>query len=298
MMDRTQKKCVLASFGVHALLCVLLLVGPTLLRSKEIVDNSPILDFVAYKTVDDAASGGGRPDAKTSGEELPKPLSNQPKVEPKPEPKPDPVTKPEPKPEVKKAEPEFPKEPAVKQLVNADALEPIDKKSKVRDVSTTLVTRKDTQAERKKQAEQDAKAEAKKQASARKQLADKISQVADNLSSGLSSGTTIELKGPGGGGVPYANFNQAIKSIYARAWVLPDGVTDDQATTTATVLIARNGKVINSRITNFSRNSEVDRSVQAALDKVTYAAPLPESEVKDQLEVTINFNVKAKRSSG
>jgi outer membrane biosynthesis protein TonB len=297
-MDRTQKKCVLASFGVHALLCLLLLVGPAFLRSKEVPDNSPILDFVAYKTVDDLASGGGRPDAKTTGAELPKPLPTPPKVEPKPEPKPEVVTKPEPKPEVKKVEPEFPKEPAVKQLVNPDALEPIEKKSKVRDVSTTLVTRKDNQEEKKKQAEQAAKAEAKKQAAARKQMADKISQVADNLSSGLSSGTTIELKGPGGGGVPYANFFQAVKSVYARAWVLPDGVTDDQATTTATVLIARDGTVVNARITNFSRNSEVDRSVQATLERVKWAAPLPDSEVKNQREVTINFNVKAKKASG
>jgi outer membrane biosynthesis protein TonB len=293
-MDRTQKKCVLASFGVHALLCVLLLVGPAFLRSKEALDNSPTLEFVAYKTVEDAAPGGGKPDAKTTLAELPKPLLPQSKVEPKPEV----VTKLEPKPEIKKLEPEFPKEPVVKQLVNPESLEPIEKKSKVRDVSTTLVTRKDNQAEKKKQAEQAAKAEAKRQAAARRQMADRISEVADNLSSGLSSGTTIELKGPGGGGVPYANFLQAVKSVYTRAWVVPDGVTDEQATTTATVLIARNGDVINFRIISFSRNSEVDHSVQATLERVKWAAPLPDNAAESQREVTIHFNVKAKRSVG
>ena len=291
MMDRTQKKCALASFGVHALLCVLLLVSPTFLRSKDLPDSSPSLDFVAYKTVDDAASGGGKPDAKPVGTELPKPLPPEPKVT---RPEPEPVIKPV----VKQTEPEVLKEPAARQLVNPDAVEPIEKKSRLPEVSTKVVTRKDSQAEKKKQAEQAAKAEARKQAAARRQLADKISQVADNLSSGLSSSTTIELKGPGGGGIPYANFYDAVKSVYSRAWVLPDGVTDDQATTTATVLIARDGTVVNARITNFSRNSEVDRSVQATLERVKWAAPLPDSEVKNQREVTIHFNVKARRSLG
>lgn len=281
MMERTQKKCVLASFGVHCLLCVLLLVGPTLLRSKEVADNSPILDFIPLKTTDDAIQGGGNPNGAMPAAEPPKP-------------KPDPIIKPEklePKPEVQK-------ELAAKQPVNPEALEPIDTKPKVRDVSTKLVIRKDTQAEKKKQAEQAAKAEAKRQADARKRMVDTITQAANNLGSGLSSSTRIELKGPGGGGIPYANFLQSVKSAYAAAWILPDGVTDDQATTTATVLIARDGTVVNARITNFSRNSEVDRSVQAALDRVKQVPPLPDTEVKDQREVTINFNVKAKRASG
>lgn len=294
-MDRTQKKCVLASFGVHSLLFVLLLVGPAFLRSKQVVDSSPILDFVAYKTVDDAASGGGNPDAKPAGAELPKPLPPEPKVT---KPEPAPVMKPEPKPVVKQLEPELPKEPAVKQLVNPDALEPIEKKPRLPEVSTKVVTRKDSQAEKKKQAEQAAKAEAKKQAAARRQLADKISQVADSLSTGLSSSTTIELKGPGGGGVPYANFLQAVKSRYTLAWTVPEGVTDEEATATATVLIARNGDVINFRITSYSRNSEVDRSVQATLERVKWAAPLPENTTENQREVTIRFNVKARRSIG
>jgi len=293
-MDRTQKKCVLASFGMHALLCVLLLVGPAFLRSKELPDNSPVLDFVAYKTVDDAASGGGNPKAAMPIAE-PKPLPPEPKVT---KPEPEPVMKPEPKPVVKQPEPELPKEPAAKQLVNPDALEPIEKKSRLPDVSTKVVTRKDSQAEKKKQAEQDAKAEAKKQAAARKQLAQSFSKAADSLSSDLSSSTTIELKGPGGGGVPYANFLAAVKTRYSQAWTVPEGVTDEEATATATVLIARNGDVINHRIIIYSRNSEVDRSVQATLDRVRWAAPLPDNAVENQREVTIRFNVKARRSLG
>ena len=169
----------------------------------------------------------------------------------------------------------------------------------MRDVSTTLVIRKDNQAaEKKKQAEQAAKAEAKRIADANKRIADTINKVANNLSSGLSSGTTITLNGPGGGGLPYANFLQAVKSVYTREWTVPDGVTDEQATATATVTIARNGDVVNFRIISFSRNTEVDRSVQATLERVKFAAPLPENAVENQREVTIRFNVKARRSIG
>ena len=74
-------------------------------------------------------------------------------------------------------------------------------------------------------------------------------------------------------------------------------MTDEEATATATVLIARNGDVINARIIIYSRNSEVDRSVQATLDRVKWAAPLPE-DAGNQREVTIRFNVKARRSLG
>jgi TonB family protein len=293
-MDRTQKKCFLASVGVHSLLFLLLLVGPAFLSTQVPPDNSPILDFVAYKTVDQLVSGGGNPNARPSAPvaEIPKIVPPQPVVQPEPK-------KPEPKPEPRKPEPEPVKEAARKPLINPDSLEPIEKKPRLPDVSTTLVKRKDSQAENnKRKAEQAAKAEAKRQADARKRIAETISEVAENLSSGLSSGTTIELKGPGGGGIPYANFLEAVKTRYARAWQVPDGVTDDQATTTATVTIARNGTVVNARIITYSRNAEVDRSVQLTLERVKWAAPLPDDAKEDQREVTIHFNVKARRSIG
>jgi len=121
-----------------------------------------------------------------------------------------------------------------------------------------------------------------------------INQAAGRIQEGLSGSTTIELKGPGGGGVPYANFLQAVKSVYANAWIVPEGVTDDSATTTASVVIARNGMVISTRILRVSGNTLVDDSVRAVLKRVTYAAPLPDSATEDQREVTINFNLKAK----
>ena len=106
------------------------------------------------------------------------------------------------------------------------------------------------------------------------------------------------MKGPGGGGVPYANFLQAVKSRYQQAWIVPDGITDDNATVAASVTIARDGTVMSARITRSSGNAAVDRSVQVTLDRVKWAAPLPDDAKEDQRTVSINFNVAAKRGTG
>jgi TonB family protein len=108
----------------------------------------------------------------------------------------------------------------------------------------------------------------------------------------------VELAGPGGGGVPYANWKQAVKSDYANAWLLPDGVVDEEATTVASVTIARDGQVISSSITQLSGDNVVDRSVQATLDRVRRTAPLPDTAKENERTIKINFNVRAKRALG
>ena len=99
-MNRLQKKCFLASTGLHLLLLVVLLVGPAFTASRSKPDNMPVLDFVALKTVDDALSGGGNPNAK------PPPATFE---KPQPAP-PAPVVKPEPPPPEKGRTPDPPKE--------------------------------------------------------------------------------------------------------------------------------------------------------------------------------------------
>lgn len=106
------------------------------------------------------------------------------------------------------------------------------------------------------------------------------------------------MPGPGGGGPTYANFLQAVKTIYANAWIVPDGVTDDQATTTASVTIARDGTVLNARILRPSGNALADESVEIVLRRVKFAAPLPEDAKENQRTVTIKFSVKARRGLG
>jgi TonB family protein len=262
-MNRTQKKCLIASSGFHALLLVILFVGPAFLSPKDKPDNLPVLTFIPIITTDAEVQGGGNPKARP------------------PAPTPSPAEPP--KPEIKETKPD-PGPPEPKRNV----------KPRLPQVSTELKTRsRDTKATA-KQTNSKADSQARADAKAREQFQSSLS----NLRQNLSGTTTVELPGPGGGGLPYANFLQAVKTVYSDAWEVPDGVTDDSATTTASVTIARDGTVISSRIIQSSGNALADQSVQITLDRVKFAAPLPRNAKENQRTVTIKFNVRAKRMVG
>src|SRR5205823_3133885 len=85
-MNRLQKKCVIASTGVHLLLVLILVIGPAFASSKSKPDDMPILDFVPLKTVDALVSGGGERNAKPPvAAPIPQPLAPQPQAQPLPE---------------------------------------------------------------------------------------------------------------------------------------------------------------------------------------------------------------------
>jgi TonB family protein len=227
-------------------------------------------------------SGGGNPNAKP-------PSAAPPEVKPAP-----------PAPSVRHApEPEKTEPPKIEDKTHTESLDPVPvHKPRKIEISTTPVKRKsDAPKESKTTSEDLAKERAREMADARRRAADQINRAAARIGSEMSSSTTVELKGPGGGGIPYANFLQAVKSVYSEAWVIPDGVTDDDATAVVSVTIARDGTVVSSHVTHSSGSPAVDRSVQVTLDRVSYAAPLPEGSESPRT-VTISFSVKAKRLLG
>lgn len=290
-MDRLQKKCVIASAGFHLLLATILLIGPAFVAPKSSSEDLPILDFVPVKTVDALVSGGGNPNAKPP-QALPEAPPTPPSAPPAQQPEPEKIKEPEP-PKQTANEVELPQ-------TDPESFE-VSAKPKPRrpEVSTTPILRKrDTKAEAKARADSEAKEEARQAAALGHRIESALRGTASSIGSAVSGGTSIELKGPGGGGVPYANFLQAVKSVYQDAWIVPDGVADDAATTRASVTIARDGTVVTSHITRSSGNKEVDESVQRTLDRVRRAAPLPDDAKEDQRTVEINFNVKAKRALG
>jgi colicin import membrane protein len=300
-MNRLQKKCFLASTGFHLLLVVILLIGPAFVSSKSQTDTMPVLDFVPFKTVDSLISGGGNPNANSQPATFEKPQPAPPAppapIKPAPLPPPEQVREVDPpKDEVKEVSP--PKD-------SGYSLEPAkDLKPKKPAIEFTPITRptRDAKAEAKAKAEAQAREEEReyfrRETDRRRHLAATVGGAANSLAEGRSGSTSIELKGPGGGGVPYANFLQAVKSVYQRSWIVPDGITDDNGTVAVSVTIARDGTVVSSRITRSSGNVAVDRSVQVTLDRVKFAAPLPDDAKENQRTVGINFNVAAKRAQG
>lgn len=271
-MNRIQKKCIVASTGFHLLLVLILVVGPAFLSSSRKSDDRPLIDFVPLKTIDEALAGGGNPTARS------------PQPAPPPAPTPPPAAPPVPQRVVRPPEP--PK--TVQREPDTFDTKPT---RKLPDVSLKQVIRKPNSSA-------NAKSPSNTADDRRTQLANVARNVARNLRNGLSSSTDVEMPGPGGGGVPYANFLDALKKIYSDAWVVPDGVTDDEATVTASVTIARDGTVRSSKIIRRSGNALVDTSVEATLRRVTYAVPLPDSAKEKERTVTIRFNVKAKRGLG
>jgi protein TonB len=278
-MNRLQKKCFFAATGFHLLLLVILFVGPAFLSSNQKGDDRPPIDVVPYKTIDEALSGGGNPNARPPAPAPPPPASRPQPAAPRPEP----VVQP----------PEAPK--PVQRDPDTFDTKPANKLPDVRLKPVTRPKNKPT-AKQKTTTTSDSQSDAADERQI--QFAKAARNAARSLQDGLSSSTTVEMPGPGGGGVPYANFLEGVKKIYSDAWIVPEGVTDDEAAAMASVIIARDGKVISSKIIRPSGNALADASVEATLRRVTYAVPLPENAKENQRTVTIKFSVKAKRGYG
>lgn len=301
-MNRLQKKSFVASTGFHLLLLLILLVGPAFVASRNPPDTMPVLDFVPLKTVDALISGGGNPKANPPPAtfEKPEPTPPAPVVKPAAPPPPKAREPDPPKDEVKEVSPPKDPEYSVEPSKAAKPKKPAIEFTRVKRPTTDPKAQAKAQAKARAEAEaREAEREYARQVADRQQrLRAALGNAVNNLEEGRSGSTTIELKGPGGGGVPYANFLQAVKSVYQRAWIVPDGITDENATVAASVTIARDGTVVSKRITRSSGNPAVDRSVQVTLDRVKYAAPLPDDAKENQRTVGINFNVAAKRATG
>lgn len=290
-MDRLAKKCVIASGIVHGTLVVLLLVGPAFLSSHEKpFDPKEFIDFIPYKTLDESLSGGGSRNVPNvvPPPELPKPADPNPVVVTPPKdtarvepPKvPDVVVKDapkDPKPDKDSLEITKPKPP------NKIVLKPLGKNATVSADTARAEAKAAREAEDKKQ----------------RDIANKLAGALVTIRAGTSSGgVQIELRGPGGGGIPYAGFNQSLASTYMRNWIAPSDSADSGVKVIAAITLSRDGKVMTSRITKGSGNGDLDKSVQNALDKVSFVAPFPDSVKEAQKTFYLEFDPKTKRMIG
>jgi TonB family protein len=256
---------------------LILFVGPAFLAAKNTKsEDVQLLDFIPPRTVDALVapnSGGARVQRQ---QQQPPAAAPPPSV---PESKPPPV--------------ERVQQPTRQE---ADSLEVKPQKPRLPQINTTLSTRRSTSKEK-----QTEKTDTKERESAdnRRIAAAALARATANLDKGLSGSTSIRIgDGDGRGtGAAYANFLQALKTLYTDAWNVPDGA-DDDATITTSVTIAKDGTVLSAHIKRPSGNSIADTSVQLTLDRVRHAVPLPDDAKEDQRTVTITFSVKAKRLLG
>ena len=266
-MNRLQKKCFMAMVGVHLLLVVILLVGPAFFAPRPKADDSHVLDVIPANLIDAAFNSGV--------------LNAQPPpvVQPAPQPPPpQPIVTP---PKVETPEP-------IKQVVKALTPEPkpaekpvVNQTPKIQ-INTQLVTR--TAPKNPPTVDNS------------RQNARAFRNALRNLKSNLTSDTTVDL--PGNSSAAYANYADAVKSIYEQAWTLPADTASDDANTKVSITIASDGTVISARIIAPSGDANVDTSIQRTLERVTFIAPFPKGAPEKERTYIINFNLKAKRLLG
>ncbi|MBN2507669.1 MAG: TonB family protein [Verrucomicrobia bacterium] len=303
-MNRLERKCLLASSGLHALLLILLISGTAFITPAKKPVQAEQLRVVPTRLIDAAFSGGGgdptapRADAQVQGQPIP------PKPAP-PAPKPEP---PAPKPEPPAPKPEPPPKAQLKKEVPRVSLPPTDdaKKTaqpkvtaagKARDTAMPKIELKPVKRSQSAAAAARAKAEARAWEQAARQQASRIGKVVSGLQrAGFEQGTVVAVHGPGG--EAYGNYGQFVKSVYEDAWVVTGDFEEETATAQATVVIARDGNVISSHLSKRSGNALLDRSVQAALNKVRFVAPFPDGAREHSRTFVINFNLNAKRLAG
>jgi len=280
-MNRLQKKCVIATTGVHLLLLVILFVGPAFLWSREKADDTQVLDLIPETLVDSATTGvqGAQPPPTPAPQTKLQPKVETPPPQPKPpESKPPEEPAPVPKPTLaERLEKYFKPEPA------KPAAEPAETPPRTPKVNLTPVTRV---------VPKNSLAPARTKPDNSKAIDSALTALRKNL----SSSTTIDL--PGDNSVAAANYAQVVKSKYERAWTPPDNTDSDDANVKVRVTIASDGTVVSAEIITPSGDASVDRSVQNTLDRVQFIAPFPSGSTDRQRTYTINFNLKAKRLNG
>ncbi len=258
-MGRLQRSCVVGSGVFHALILLMLVLGPMLLAKRE--EKVRVIDLVPSTVIDQLLAPAA------PAEPAPAPPAPK-KVPPKPKPKPKkiiPKTKPEPKP--------VPTKPKPKK--NTPKPKP---KPKIKVNLNSNVRRSDTQ-----------KIKAQKEAAERARRAEARQQAAINkLETNLSGRTSVNVPV---GRYASANYESFIRRKYMDATIHPGAVSGDPVVKVRLV-IARSGRVISASVMGFSGAGSWDRAVQKALDRVKFIKPFPNSMKGAQQTFNLNFNSK------
>lgn len=290
MLDRTQKRCLIGSLLVHLLLIGILVLGPAFIPARQrIPDTFELIEFIPLRTTDRMDAGGGEPDAapvKPVAPAPPAPLPQQPRP---------PVP---PQTETQLAPPQ--QQPPRAVTGPEPVTEPVQPKKRIPQISTNLVTRTLPRTPVRNSQQPRTQTEDELLARDAATIASRLRRVLDRGPAGTSlrEGSRSGPAGPGGGGLSYANFDTAVRSIYYNAWHPPAAISNENAVTRAEVVVARDGTVISARIVSPSGEPAMDASVRQVLERVKHLVPLPEESTETQRTLRIVFDLKAKRESG
>ena len=87
----------------------------------------------------------------------------------------------------------------------------------------------------------------------------------------------------------------SVYDTYNRAWTMPTNALPPEIRVRALVVVARDGRVLSSRIVEPSWDLQVDKSVQKALDKVHQIQPFSPGTTNEQQNYYIDFKLRTKK---
>lgn len=254
-MARMQRKCVIASVGIHALLLMVLLVGPAFFRpmhrdAQESEASFPLLQFVQVPVESEPTPSTAFAPALTPAVSQPSPGVVRS----------DPVSTP--------------------MAPHKDWS--IDQLSAKPRISTNLVVRNRSPRPGPRSMDQHTSA-------------DQFFRAVDNLFQGLSSATSILADGASGTRQGNSAYSQIVKAIYDKNWdPIGFGVSGETKPATARVVIGNDGRIISAEIIDRSGDLQMDQSVQRTLQQVKTIEPFEPAAREAQRSYVIKFDVRAR----
>ncbi len=166
---------------------------------------------------------------------------------------------------------------------------------------TSRHAEEDTKAKQKADAEErdQSVAAARAAQQAHLQHVAKMKAILGGVQGGLSSPVDINIAAGGGpNAAAFLDYGQMMVHIYEQMWLVPPNLSDSLAIVGVTVTVARNGRVLEWQLPKPSGNSAIDKSVRETLQKVIQFEPFPAGFREAQRTFNIDFNLKAKRTTG
>lgn len=322
-MAPLSQKCFLASAVTHGLLIFSLFIGSAFLSRKppEPGISFELVHIPAHLVDEPNMMGGGNPSAIAPPEPFAAPPQPQPQPQGTPTPPPEvppappevekPAPAPAPAPPVIRPQPPEPNPAAEKRPAerpaepkpNFDLDKAVRKAAPPKPETTFDLSKaehrvvKPSAAAPTRAGSASADDRTAERAEAARARSGVVSQALARVKGNLSSvGGSYEIPGPGG--AAYASYHLALRKIYEDAWIPPGAARSGEPIVEVEVVIARDGTVLSRKILKRSGRSELDRTVQDALNRVKKVPAFPSGSTDEQRTFRINFNLADKPTVG
>ena len=274
-MIRLLKKCIVLSVGLHVLIVALLIAAATFFITKP-EKVQPTLSMIAPEILDNILKPNSTQTARTPPTtavrrnvvaQPPKRVEEAPKIV---TPKPVKITPP------KKVIPK----PTLRKVTPPDKTKTTQPRRIQINTSTKTVGSRNPQEPAKS-----IPAKPKINSSA-------LTQKVQNLRGQLSAGIKVNVSGAST--AAFTSYAQYVVSVYRRTWepLLPKSLAKSRVAVVS-VTVDRSGRVISAYIIRKTGNTELDRSVQCALDRVkTIGKAFPSGSKESKRTFTLDFTPK------